>query len=153
MPYIKDSFSILAECAAIDLAGTDQHVRESDIISTYSNIQEISESYYASPEMVPVIKIDNEYFTETSFLAPFMRDNNVKSISEALDYVAEANNLPPKSVGLLIESKKTVTDMIGDACKKNNSKARDNAINKLNKATDLVKNLKDKGYPCKRKKK
>jgi len=152
MPYIKDSFSVLAECAAIDLPGTDGIVRESEVRSDYSSIEEVSEEYIATAEMVPVVKINEEYFTEATFLAPFMRDNGVKSIAEALDAVASANNLPAKSVGLLIESECGVSEMIGKACEKENAKVKDKVLDKVSKATRLAKSLKDKGYPCKKKK-
>ena len=150
MPYIKDSFSILAECAAIDLPDTQRVVRESEVRSGYENIEEASEYYAATVEMVPVIKMGNEYYTEAQFMAPFMRDAGIRSMTEALDCIAEANNLPAKSVGLLIESECAVSAMIEKACGKG-TKAKDNIMDKIGKATDLVNNLKSKGYPVKRK--
>lgn len=151
MPYIKDSFSILAECAAIDLPDTRRVVRESEVRSNYDTIEEASTIYEATAEMVPVIKIDNEYYTEAQFMAPFMRDAGIRSMTEALDYIAEANNLPEKSVGLLIESKGSVTKTIKKACEKGSNKVKDSVTDKINKAAELAKNLKSKGYPVKRK--
>lgn len=151
MPYIKDSFSILAECAAIDLPDTRRVVRESEVRSDYDNIEEASVGYTVTAEMVPVIQIENAYYTEAQFMAPFMRDAEIKSIAEALDVIAEANGLPVKGVGLLIESKCGVTEMIEKACQKESAKAKDAVMNKIGKATDLAKTLKDKGYPVKRK--
>lgn len=162
MPYIKDSFSILAECAAIDLPDTRRVVRESEVRSEYENIEEASFDYAATAEMVPVVEMGGEYYTEAQFLAPFMRDAEIRSIAEALDCIAEANNLPPKSVGLLIESNKTVTGVIDKHVKKSGdvlngvvdkSKEKfDATVNKVSKAADLAKNLKSKGYKVKRKK-
>ena len=149
MPYIKDSFSILAECAAIDLPDTRRIVRESEVKSDYENIEEVSMYYEACAEIIPVIEMDGQYFTEAQFLAPFMRDAGVRSMTEALDCIAEANNLPPKSVGLLIESKGGVSEMIEKACQKESCKAKDAVMDKIDKATSLVKNLKSKGYPVK----
>ena len=40
MPFIKDSFSILAECAAIDLPDTRRAIKESEMRSEYENIEE-----------------------------------------------------------------------------------------------------------------
>ena len=150
MPYIKDSFSILAECAAIDLPDTRRVVRESEVRSDYENIEEASANYVVTAEMVPVIQIENEFFTEAQLMAPFMRDAGIRSMAEALDAIAEANKLPAKSVGLLIESKCAVTEMIEKACGKTN-KAKDSVMDKIDKATGLAKNLKSKGYPVKRK--
>ena len=91
-----------------------------------------------------------------------MRDAEIRSMTEALDCIAEANKLPAKSVGLLIESSKSVSDMIEkhikDSEKKINShvdksgKKLDAVMNKIGKATGLAKELKSKGYPVKRKK-
>lgn len=151
MPYIKDTFSILAECAAIDLPDTKRVVRESEVRSDYENIEEASVNYVITAEMVPVIQIENEYYTEAQLLAPFMRDSGIRSMMEALDCIAEANNLPEKGVGLLIESKCSVNEMIERACQKESGKAKDATMNKIGKATDLAASLKSNGYPVKRK--
>lgn len=151
MPYIKDSFSILAECAAIDLPDTKRAVRESEVRSGYENIEEASFNYTVTAEMVPVVEFNNEYYTEAQFLSPFMRDAGIKSMIEALDCVAEANNLPVKSVGLLIESECAISGMIEKACQKESNKAKDAIMTKIGKATDLASTLKAKGYPIKRK--
>jgi hypothetical protein len=152
MPYIKDTFSILAECAAIDLPDTQRVVRESEVRSGYEDIEEAADTYCITAEMVPVIQIENEFYTEAQLLAPFMRDAEIRSMAEALDCIAEANHLPAKSVGLLIESNCAVSEMIQKACQKESSKVKDAVMNKIGKATDLAKELKSKGYPVKRKK-
>lgn len=152
MPYIKDSFSILAECAAIDLPDTGRIVRESEVRSDYEDIEEASIDCVVCAEMVPVIQIENGYYTEAQLLAPFMRDAGIRSMTEALDCIAEANGLPAKSVGLLMESEYTVTSMIEKACQKGSNKIKDAVMDKVNKATGLAKDLKSKGYPVKRKK-
>ena len=152
MPYIKDSFSILAECAAIDLPDTRRVVKESEMRSEYENIEEAAEFYAVTAEMVPVVKLGDEYYTEAQFLAPFMRDAEIKSMTEALDCIAEANKLPAKTVGLVIESNCAVTEMIEKACQKESAKAKDIVMNKIGKAADLANSLKSKGYPIIRKK-
>lgn len=150
MPYIKDSFSILAECAAIDLPDTRRVVRESEVRNEYDNIEEAAGTYSITAEMVPVVQLENGYFTEAQLLAPFMRDAGIKSMAEALDCVAEANELEPKSVGLLIESKCSINEMIQKASGKG-PKAKDSVMDKIDKATGLVKNLKSNGFNVKRK--
>jgi len=150
MPYIKDTFSILAECAAIDLPDTARVVRESEVRTAYGDIEEAESNYTATVEMVPVVQIGEGYYTESQFLAPFMRDAGIRSMAEALDVVAEANKLPAKSIGLLIESEASVNAMIEKACCKG-TKAKDAVMDKIGKATDLVKDLKSKGFPVKRK--
>ena len=150
MPYIKDSFSILAECAAVDLPDTKRVVRESEVRTGYSDIEEAAGNYSITAEMVPVVQIGEEYYTEAQLLAPFMRDAGIRSMAEALDAVAEANNLPEKSVGLLIESECAVTGMIEKACTKG-SKVKDAVMDKIDKAAAFAKDLKSKGFSVKRK--
>jgi hypothetical protein len=152
MPYIKDTFSILAECAAIDLADTRSAVRESEIRAAYESLDEVPDNYIVCAEMVPVMQIGSEYYTEASFLAPYMRDNGIRGMMEALDNIAYANNLPAKSVGLLVESNCGISEMIEKACQKETCGSKEAALQKIGKATGLVKSLKDKGYPCKKKK-
>lgn len=157
MPYIKDTFSILAECAASDIMDTESIVEAAELRNNYAKIEEASIDTYVGPHMIPVMKIDESYYTETQLLYPYMRDYKINSISEALDAVANANNLPAKSVGLLVESEKCVSEMIEKACRSckteaSKAKAKENVFNKVGKAIGLVDNLKKKGYPVKKKK-
>ena len=157
MPYIKDTMSILAECAAMDLGTSKTSViKESEVRSSYSSIEEASEEFTIGGEMVPVFRVGEDLLTEANLLAPYMRSNNIKSIAEALDNVAEANGLAKHSVGLMIESQECVTDMIEKACEKakstGNNKVKDAVLSKVDKATDLVDKLKKSGYPVKKKK-
>ena len=151
MPYIKDSFSILAECAAIDLPDTKRVVRESEVRVGYESIAEASSDYRFTAEMVPVVELNGKYYTEAQCLAPFMRDAGIKSMMEALDAVAESNQLEPKAIGLLIESSCKVNEMIERACQKESGKAKDAVIEKIDKAAGLANTLKENGYPVMRK--
>lgn len=151
MPYIKDTFSILAECAAIDLPDTKRVVRESEVRFGYESIAEATSDYKFTAEMVPVVELDGKYYTEAQCLAPFMRDAGIRSMMEALDAVAAANNLCAKSVGLLVESCCKVNEMIEKACQKESGKAKDAVMEKVGKATELAKTLESAGYPVRRK--
>ena len=150
MPYIKDTYSIIAECANVDLPNTERAVLESEVESTYAKIEESTQSYAVVAEMVPVFSIDGKYYTEAYFLAPFMRDAKISSMVEALDYIAEANGLQRCDVGLLIESGDFVKNMI-DKSKDNAGKLK-TTIAKVDKSNNLAKHLKDKGYPVLKKK-
>ena len=150
MPYIKDTYSIIAECANVDLPNTERAVLESEVESTYAKIEESTQSYAVGAEMVPVISIDGKYYTEAYFLAPFMRDAKISSMVEALNYVAEANGLQRCDVGLLIESDDFVKNMINKS--KDNAGKLKTTIAKVDKSNNLAKHLKDKGYPVLKKK-
>lgn len=150
MPYIKDTYNILAECANTDFPNTERAIMESEVESKYSKIEEASTDYSVSAEMVPVSVIDGKYYTEAYFLAPFMRDAKISSMVEALDYVAEANGLKKTSVGLLVESDDFVKKMINK--EKDNAAKLKATIKKVDKSNDLVNHLKSKGYPVLKKK-
>lgn len=153
MPFVKDPISLLLECSEADLLrDTKSAIKESTIVSSYNKIEELSESVVYTPEMVTIVKIGNEYYTEMNFLQPYMKSNGIKSIAEALNDVAVSNNLAPKSVGLLIESKESVTDKIKDAIKSNNTKKKNAALDKTKKAEELVDKLKGDGFKVKTKK-
>lgn len=136
MPFIKDPLSLLIETAETDIRqNTAGALRESTVRSNYASIESISESITYDPRIVPVINVNGEYFTEMNFLYPFMKSNNIKSISEALETIAEANNID--EIGILIESNGSVQEMISDAIKNGNKKMLD----KIDDATNRVKNL------------
>jgi hypothetical protein len=150
--FFKDSLSLLAECAAIDLsANTEMAVNESQIISAYSSIEEASEEVVYAPEMVPVVRVGNDLLTEMQYLAPYIQNNDISSVAEALDNIAEANNLPPKSIGLLVESQECVTDMIDQAIAKSDNAGK-KMLGKVKKGEGLIEKLKKKGFTVKKKK-
>lgn len=152
MPFVKDSLSLLIETAGSDLTtNTKAAMNESVIRSSYNHIAEASEPVLYGPEVVPVVKAGGEYFTEMNFLQPFMKSSRIKSISEALNAVAEANGLEPGAVGILIESDEGVTECIEKAIESANPKKKKAALDKMGKATDIVDKLKAKGVNVKKK--
>lgn len=153
MPFVKDAMTLLIESADVDLkTDTKYVVKESKVRSGYSSISEASESIIYGPEVVPVVSLDGGYYTEMNFLYPFMSTNGIKSIAEALNYVAEANGLSKDSVGLLIESEGDVNECINKAIESGSQKKKDNIISKIGKAIDLSDKLKGKGIKVKKKK-
>ena len=148
----KDSLTLLAEAADFDIANSaETAINESSILSTYEDIDEINEEVSYPAEMVPVVGIDGEAFTEMQYLAPFMTNNDITSVEEALDILAEVNNLPAKGVGLLVESQECVTDKINEALGKS-KKAHKNILDKIARGEKLTGKLKKDGYKVKKKK-
>jgi enolase len=96
--------------------------------------------------------MNDKYYTEMNFLHPFMKSNNIKTITEALDEVARANRLPVKSVGLLIEAENTVDANIAKAIESGNCKKKESALAKVSKAVGIADKLKKNGYDVKKKK-
>ena len=153
MPFVKDSLSLLIEAANNDLnANTRETINESAIRASYSHIEEAEYEFTYGAEMVPVIKMNDKYYTEMNFLHPFMKSNNIKTITEALDEVARANRLPVKSVGLLIEAENTVDANIAKAIESGNCKKKESALAKVSKAIGIADKLKKNGYDVKKKK-
>lgn len=156
MPFIKNSFNILSEAAASDLSvDTEGYITESEILKRYDTIEEVAEEVVFSAESVPVIAVGEDYLTTMNFLHPFMESNNITSVSQALDCVAEANNLPPRGVGLLVESEEhieSIREKAKEKFKKDKDKnAKNKVLDKIKKGTDLTDNLKKKGFKVKKK--
>lgn len=150
--FIRDTYGLLAEAAAMDLeANTSAALTESQINNVMESIEEVSEDIVYTAEMVSVIKVGDDYLTEMNALYPYMTSNGITSVAEALNNVAQVNGLQEKAVGLLIESDKQVKDMINKAAEKG-SKAKEKALDKVKKATKLPEKLKKQGFPVKKKK-
>lgn len=150
--FIRDTYSLLAEAAAMDLeTNTSSALTESQIDSIMESIEEVSEDIVYTAEMVSVIKVGDDYLTEMNALYPYMTSNGITSVAEALNNVAKVNGLQEKAVGLLIESDKQVKDMINKAAEKG-SKAKEKALDKVKKATKLPEKLKKQGFTVKKKK-
>ena len=148
---IKTNMALLAEAAAIDA--------NLNIVNE-ANVDAVRESYNSIPECVGitvteaadvvVTPVAGDYFVEMTNLAPFLLDSGIRSVSKALDMVAEANGLEPKSVGLIIDSQDTVSRMLYEstakARKTGNDKIRENAISKVSKNIAIAKRLMSEGY-------
>lgn len=147
--FFKDPITLLAECAEADLNyNLETTIEESKIISAYDKIEELEEEVNYAAEFVPVMKIADNYYTEMQYLAPYMQNNDIRNVAEALNNIAEANNLAPKEVGLIVESQDCVTDKINEALGKKNTKF----LGKVKKGEDLVSKLKSNGFKVKKKK-
>ena len=154
MPYIKEPLSLLAECAMTDMrTDTESLYTESQIKTAYNSVDEIvNEDFKWGADTVPVMTFkDGTMLTEMNYLAPYMRDNEITSVEEALNDVATANRLQPKQVGLLVESQECVDSMIDQAIAKG-GKQKTKTFDKLFKGQSLIDKLKKKGYPVKKKK-
>lgn len=148
---IKTNMALLAEAAAIDA--------NLNIVNE-ANVDAVRESYNSIPECVGITvteaadvvitPVAGDYFVEMTNLAPFLLDSGIRSVSKALDMVAEANGLEPKSVGLIIDSQDTVSRMLYEstakARKTGNDKIRENAISKVSKNIAIAKRLMSEGY-------
>ena len=154
--FIRNPYDLLLEAAGNDLtANTEGYITENAIHESLNNIEELDEDVIIGPEMVPVLKVSESYLVEMNSIASFMKTNGIKSTERALDLIAEANNMMPKDVGLLIESDDYVDSMLEKANanfkKTKNKKAKNKVLEKVKKATKLTDKLKKDGYTVKKK--
>lgn len=154
---IKSNLQLLAEAAAADTSLDIAKSAKLDTVKeTYSVIDESDEMMVTEAADVIVTKTrKGEYYTEMVNIAPFMTDAGITSIAKALDMVAEANGLPEKSVGLVVESQSSVNATLDAAQAKsartNNKKILENAINKVNKNNAIISKLLSEGFKVKKK--
>lgn len=65
-------------------------------------IQELSREIVYSPEMIPVVKIDEGYYTDFDFLIPYMKSNGIDNIADAISNITIANGLKESTISILI---------------------------------------------------
>ena len=152
---IKNDLALLSEMAASDIKLNTKNVSRADTIhEVYSSIPEIEEPVVTEAcDVVITETANNNYYVEMVNLAPFMLDSGIKSISKALDMVAEANNLPVKSLGLVVESQENVDNAISKAKSNVNPKVLESTLNKLNKNNIAINHLLREGYKVAKKSK
>lgn len=156
---IKSNIGILAEAASNDLKlNTASKVKVDTVKEAYNAIPTMKEaSVTEASDVIVTATKDNEYYVEMVNLAPFMLDSGINSIAKALDMVAEANELEPKSVGLVVESQASVDAMLENASARakdtGNYKIMENAVSKVNKNNLLIRKLMSEGYKVAKKSK
>ena len=152
MPFVKDPMSLLIESADIDLrSNTNMIMRESTALSNYATLESASQPVVYTAEMVPVVQMDDGFYTEMNFLHPYMKSSGIKSIANALDNVAFVNGLHENAVGLLIESDQSVTDAINAAIDSGSEKKKKAVIAKINKSKAIADKLAEAGIKVKKK--
>lgn len=148
---IKSNLQLLSEAAALDMKiNTSNDANLDTVREAYNAIPTIKEPAVTEATDVIVNDTASGYYVEMVNLAPFMMDSGIKSVSRALDMVAEANNLPAKSVGLVVESQTSVDTTLRAAKSRSdrtgNNKFVENAISKVNKNNVLIHKLLSEGY-------
>lgn len=66
-------------------------------------------------EMVPVFKNESNYFVEMDNVAKYMSAWDLKDVKEAMEKIAESNDLPLSQLSLVIESKDYMESVIKEA--------------------------------------
>lgn len=154
MALIKPAFQILSESAEVDInKSTTLAIKENTINKVFASVEESGEEMIVSAAMVPVVENAGDHLADLQYVSAFMELASVKSIAEALDLIAEANNLPEKSVGLHLDYEGYISTIQEAASKAKDKNAKEKILDKASKVADVVDNLKKKGYKVKKKKK
>ena len=148
---IKSNLQLLSEAAAFETkANKATELKYERVREAYAAIPEVIEPAVTEAADVIVNAIGNDYYVEMVNLAPFMMDSGIKNIGEALDLVASANELPAKSVGIVVESQAYVDSMLkkaySNAKARGNNKIFENALSKLNSNNVVIARLMHEGY-------
>lgn len=110
------------------------------LVEAYNNIKEMPEVIRTTASMVPVIESQGNYVVETNYLIPFMRENGIETVEEALDMVAEANGLEPKHVGLVVAAQDGINSL-------SESEVSEAVEAKLEGFLRMADRLLENGYP------
>lgn len=77
-------------------------------------------------EMVPVFKNEASYFVEFDNVAKYMNAWDIKDVKEAVESIAEANEIPVSTLSVVIESKEYMESILETAIE--HSKTGDNSL-------------------------
>ena len=149
---ISTNLQLLSEAAQTDMKiNTANRAKYDTVYEAYKNIPTMDELSVTEASDVIVTETRNHsYYVEMVNLAPFMLDSGIKSISKALDMVAEANGLEPGMVGLVVESQSAVDAKLESAKNRARSTGNynivENVVNKINKNNLIINRLIREGY-------
>lgn len=77
-------------------------------------------------EMIPVFENDSRYYVEFDNMAKYMKSCDVRDIKEAVDTIAEVNNIDESDLSVVIESREYMESVIEEAIEQ--SKAGDKSL-------------------------
>ena len=81
-----------------------------------SNIPVIGKGIVAyRSEMVPVFKNESSYFVEMDNVVKYMNSWDIRDVKEAMENIAEANEIPVSELSLVIETKEYMESVIESA--------------------------------------
>lgn len=126
----KSCTNIIREAAAAedfnvsDIITDELKSRYSDCMCNMPIIDKSVVSYNC--RMVPVFQNESGYFVEMDSIVKYMNSFEITDVKEAMENIAEANNIDLESMSLVIESKDYMDSIIKSAIKQ--SKAGDKTL-------------------------
>ena len=156
--FLKNPIEILVEaCESESFKAEDLNFKEveADFVGVFDGEEELDFELDYAIEMVNVIEATTHegstYLVEMDVLAKYMKSANITDVSEAINNIAEHNDITADRMAIVIESEDYACELLEEA--KKESKAGSKAkMEKLKKATDFLKDAKDKGVKVVKKK-
>lgn len=141
---------IMAEAAKAETFETDNVITNaisSELKSAFGKIDTCPIDINFFKEMVNVIEDEGEYYVEMSDVSKYMVSQQVKTVKEALNDIAECNNIDVAKMTVVVESEEYFNAFL-EAAKKDKKKEKE-----LNGVAKLLKKMKkDKIKVVKKKK-
>lgn len=119
----------------IDTAFSDEDLFDVD----ESCVAICDETYDYNVSMVNVYNKDFDYFIEFADLEKYMDDLKLDSVKEAVWNIANYNDVDPKRISLLVESKKSIVDKKSSKGKLKNKQANKRKLAKIKKSSNKSK--------------
>lgn len=146
MSLFNNPADVIIESSKLDLASASNVLIESTVNSfkeTCRAIPTLEEGTIAyTEEVVPVFAYKDTAVVELENVVKFMESNNISDIAEAARRIAEHYNIP--EVGIVIESDEELEDGIEEA-RRGAKQGDEDAIKKMEVATESLKEFKEKG--------
>lgn len=116
---MKTGLEIIKEAAKSEgfeitsLENTELKSQYSDCINDIPVIQKRLVGYRA--EMVPVFKNESSYFVEMDNVLKYMNTWEISDVKEAVENIADVNDIPSSQISLVIETKEYMDSVIESA--------------------------------------
>lgn len=105
--------AIAEEMTTTDIVSDELKAKYSECIKEMVVIPKAIVAYKAP--MVPVFKNESSYFVEFDNVAKYMNAWDIKDVKEAVENIAEANEIPVSQLSVVIESKEYMQSVLETA--------------------------------------
>lgn len=147
---LSNPLEIMAEAAKAESFETNNVLTDSiasELKSAFSGIEHCPIEINYTQEMVNVIEDNEEYYVEMSDVSKYMVSQQVKTVKEALNNIAECNSIEVSKITVVVESEDYFNAFL-EAAKKDKKKEKE-----LTGVAKLLKKMKKEKIKVVKKKK
>ena len=158
--FNKNAFEIISEASKCDSFNTNS-IFTDDVTTEFEdlfvNLAEVDEDEIIYPlDSIPVLQCasckEAAYFVEMDILGKFMSSNGVEDIAEAMQMIADHNEISLDEMAVLVESEDVALELLEEA-KKSKKKIGDHKkLTDISNTTNILKLVKTKGIKVAKKK-